>query len=71
MRYVVLGSSAAGMNGVRELRRLDKEAEIVLISKDKGSIPAAFSTTISEGNGTGKGSALRKRTLKSFTVFCG
>ena len=35
MRYVVLGSSAAGMNGVRELRRLDKEAEIVLISKDK------------------------------------
>ena len=35
MRYVVLGSSAAGINGVRELRRLDKEAEIVLISKDE------------------------------------
>lgn len=35
MRYVVLGSSAAGVNGVRELRRLDNEAEIILISKDK------------------------------------
>ena len=35
MKYVVIGSSAAGINGIRELRRLDKEAEIVLISKDK------------------------------------
>lgn len=35
MKYVVLGSSAAGINGVRELRKLDKECEIVLISKDK------------------------------------
>lgn len=35
MRYVVIGSSAAGINGVRELRKLDKEAEIVLISKDE------------------------------------
>lgn len=35
MRYVVLGSSAAGVNGIRELRKLDKEAEIVLISKDR------------------------------------
>ena len=35
MRYVVLGSSAAGVNGVRELRKLDKDCEIVLISKDK------------------------------------
>lgn len=35
MKYVVLGSSAAGVNGVRELRKLDKESEIVLISKDK------------------------------------
>lgn len=35
MRYVVLGSSAAGINGVRELRRLDKKAEIILISKDE------------------------------------
>ena len=24
MKYVVLGSSAAGINGVRELRKLDK-----------------------------------------------
>lgn len=35
MRYVVLGASAAGINGIRELRKLDKEGEIVLISKDK------------------------------------
>lgn len=35
MKYVVLGSSAAGISGVRELRKLDKDCEIVLISKDK------------------------------------
>lgn len=35
MRYVVIGASAAGINGIRELRKLDKESEIVLISKDK------------------------------------
>lgn len=35
MRYVVLGSSAAGVHGVMELRKHDKESEIVLISKDK------------------------------------
>lgn len=34
MKYVVLGSSAAGVNGVRELRKLDPSCEIVLISKD-------------------------------------
>ena len=34
-KYVVIGSSAAGVNGIRELRKFDKEAEIVLISKDK------------------------------------
>ena len=34
MKYVVLGSSAAGVNAVRELRRLDKDAHIVLVSKD-------------------------------------
>ena len=34
MKYVVLGSSAAGINAIRELRKLDKESEIVLISKD-------------------------------------
>ena len=34
MKYVVIGSSAAGINGIRELRKLDKTAEIVLISKD-------------------------------------
>lgn len=35
MKYVVIGSSAAGINAIRELRKLDKEAEIILISKDK------------------------------------
>ena len=35
MRYVVLGSSAAGINAVRELRKLDQGAEIVLISQDE------------------------------------
>ena len=35
MKYVVIGSSAAGVNAVRELRRLDKESSIVLLSKDK------------------------------------
>lgn len=35
MKYVVLGSSAAGVNGVRELRKIDPDSEIVLISKDK------------------------------------
>ncbi|MDO5145705.1 MAG: FAD-dependent oxidoreductase [Eubacteriales bacterium] len=35
MKYVVLGSSAAGINGVRELRKRDESAEIVLISKDE------------------------------------
>ncbi|MFV0440550.1 MAG: NAD(P)/FAD-dependent oxidoreductase [Lachnospirales bacterium] len=34
MRYVVLGASAAGINGARELRSLDRDAEIILISKD-------------------------------------
>lgn len=34
MKYVVLGASAAGINAVRELRRLDKDANIVLVSKD-------------------------------------
>ena len=32
MKYVVLGASAAGINAIRELRKLDKDAEIVLIS---------------------------------------
>ncbi|WPC40657.1 NAD(P)/FAD-dependent oxidoreductase [Clostridium sp. JS66] len=34
MKYVVLGASASGVNGARQLRNLDKEAEITLISKD-------------------------------------
>lgn len=35
MRYVVIGASAAGISGIRELRKLDKTSEIILISKDK------------------------------------
>ena len=35
MRYVIIGSSAAGVNAVRELRKLSPKAEIVLISKDE------------------------------------
>ena len=35
MRYVVIGSSAAGVNAVRELRKRDPEGQIILISKDQ------------------------------------
>ena len=34
MRYVVIGASAAGINGIREIRKIDHESEIILISKD-------------------------------------
>ena len=34
MKYVVLGASAAGISGLRELRNGDKDAEITLVSKD-------------------------------------
>ena len=34
MKYVVIGASAAGISGAKTLRELDKDAEIVLISKD-------------------------------------
>lgn len=34
MKYVVIGASAAGISGVRELRNKDKNADITLISKD-------------------------------------
>lgn len=32
--YVILAASAVGINGIRELRRLDKDADITIISKD-------------------------------------
>ncbi len=32
MRYVIIGSSAAGINAVRELRKYDHEGEIILVS---------------------------------------
>lgn len=35
MRYVILGSSAAGINGAKEIRKLDSTGEIILISKDE------------------------------------
>ncbi|GLI55647.1 nitrate reductase subunit beta [Propionigenium maris DSM 9537] len=35
MRYVVLGASAAGINGAKEIRKIDREAEIILISRDE------------------------------------
>lgn len=35
MKYVVIGASAAGISGIRELRKLDSQSEITLISKDK------------------------------------
>lgn len=35
MKYVILGSSAAGVNGAKEIRKLDPNGEILLISKDK------------------------------------
>ncbi len=34
MKYIVLGASAAGMNGAETLRTLDPQSEIVLISTD-------------------------------------
>lgn len=34
MKYVILGSSAAGINGIRGIRTNDTQGEIVLISKD-------------------------------------
>lgn len=34
MRYVVLGASAAGINGAETLRALDPNAEIILVSQD-------------------------------------
>lgn len=35
MAYVVLGASAAGISGVREIRRLLPDKEIILVSEDK------------------------------------
>ncbi|KMT22138.1 NAD(P)/FAD-dependent oxidoreductase [Clostridium cylindrosporum] len=35
MRYVVIGASASGINGAKTLREIDKNAEIILISKDE------------------------------------
>lgn len=35
MKYVVVGASASGINCARKLREIDKECEIILVSKDE------------------------------------
>ena len=35
MRYIVVGASAAGISGAKTLRELDKDTEIILVSKDE------------------------------------
>lgn len=35
MRYVILGSSAAGVNAAKEIRRVDRDGEIIMISRDE------------------------------------
>ncbi|MBQ1311088.1 MAG: NAD(P)/FAD-dependent oxidoreductase [Blautia sp.] len=35
MKYVIIGSSAAGINAIRELRKYDQEGEVVLVSRDQ------------------------------------
>ena len=35
MNYVVVGASAAGINGVKYIREMDPDANITLISKDE------------------------------------
>ncbi|EOT2958002.1 NAD(P)/FAD-dependent oxidoreductase [Clostridium perfringens] len=35
MIYIVVGASAAGISGAKTLRELDKDAEIILVSKDE------------------------------------
>ncbi|MBR4414840.1 MAG: FAD-dependent oxidoreductase, partial [Aeriscardovia sp.] len=35
MRYVIIGSSAAGINAIRELRKIDEKGEVTLVSKDE------------------------------------
>lgn len=35
MRYVILGSSAAGVNAAKEIRRVDRDGEILMISRDE------------------------------------
>ena len=67
MRYVVLGASAAGINGVRELRRLDPESEIILVSRDRKSIPDVSCTTTWAESGTRKESALQSLILRQGT----
>ena len=34
MKYLVLGASASGLNGAREIRTLDRNGDITLVSID-------------------------------------
>lgn len=43
MKYVVIGSSAAGVNAVRELRKRDKEGQMSSFPRIRIFIPAVFS----------------------------
>ena len=53
MKYVVIGSSAAGVNAIRELRRLDKEYT-----------PAAFFTSIWQERERSRGCVSSRKILK-------
>ena len=70
-KYVVIGSSAAGVNGIRELRKYDKEAEIVLISKDKDIYSRCIlhesCTSIWQEREAWSGSALSRRISRRST----
>ena len=35
MKYVILGSSAAGVNAAKEIRRVDRDGDILMISRDE------------------------------------
>ena len=46
MRYVVVGAGAAGISAARTLRQLDREGDIVLVSKDDKVHSAVCCTNI-------------------------
>ena len=65
MRYVIIGSSAAGINAIRELRKIDEKGEVTLVSKD------ASSTSIYAGKELLKGSTLQRKILTKSTMLTG
>ena len=42
MAYVVVGASAAGINAAKTLREINKDIEIILVSKDNMYIHVVF-----------------------------